>query len=91
MLTMNDLGAAGDRFNEALSQMQKSVETLAERVKVAHQKSDDDLREASQEIVRLKTALSELQKKHEDLRVVAELASTRIDGAAVKVRSLLES
>ena len=47
---MDSLEAAGGRFDEALGQMQKSVQTFAERVRVAHQKSDDDLRKASQEI-----------------------------------------
>ena len=87
---MDNLEAAGDRFDEALSQMQGSVEAFAERVRVSLQKSEDDLHEASQEIVRLKKALSELQMKHDDLRAAAELVSTRMDGAAVKVRSLLE-
>ena len=91
MLTMDSLEAAGGRFDEALGQMQKSVQTFAERVRVAHQKSDDDLRKASKEIARLEKTLSELQEKHDNLKAAAELVSSRIDSATVKVRGLLES
>ena len=87
---MDSLEAAGDRFEEALNQMQKSLDAVNGRVKVALRKSDEDLGAANSEIIRLKTALAELQKKHDGLRAVAEVVSNRIDGATVKVRSLLE-
>ena len=87
---MDSLEAAGDRFEEALNQMQKSLDTVNGRVKVALRKSDEDLRAANDEVVRLRSALAELQAKHDDLRAVAEVVSTRIDDATVKVRSLLE-
>ena len=87
---MDSLEAAGDRFEEALNQMQKSLDTVSGRVKVALRKSDEDLRAANDEVVRLRSALAELQTKHDDLRAVAEVVSTRIDDATVKVRSLLE-
>jgi len=87
---MDSLEAAGDRFEEALNQMQKSLDTNKGRVEVALRKSAEDLREANDEVVRLKGALAELQSKHDDLRAVAEVVSTRIDNATVKVRSLLE-
>ena len=87
---MDSLEAAGDRFEEALNQMQKSLDTVNGRVKVALRKSDEDLRAANDEVVRLRSALAELQTKHDDLREVAEVVSTRIDNATVKVRSLLE-
>ena len=89
-LIMDSLEAAGDRFEEALSQMQKSLDTVNGRVKVALRKSDEDLRAANDEVIRLKSALTELQRKHDDLRAVAEVVSSRIDDATVKVRSLLK-
>jgi len=87
---MDNLEAAGDRFQEALNQMQKSLDTINGRAKAALRKSDEDLCAANDEVIRLKSVLAELQKKHDDLRAVAELVSTRIDEATVKVRSLLE-
>ena len=87
---MDSLEAAGDRFEEALSQMQKSLDTVNGRVEVALRKSGEDLRAANDEVIRLKSALTELQRKHDDLRAVAEVVSSRIDDATVKVRSLLE-
>ena len=87
---MDSLEAAGDRFEEALNQMQKSLDTVNGRVKVALRKSDEDLRAANDEVIRLKSALTELQRKHDDLRAVAEVVSSRIDDATVKVRSLLK-
>ena len=87
---MDSLEAAGDRFQEALNQMQKSLDTINGRVQAALRKSDEDLCVANDEVIRLKSVLAELQRKHDDLRAVAELVSTRIDDATVKVRSLLE-
>ena len=89
-LIMDSLEAAGDRFQEALNQMQKSLDTINGRVQAALRKSDEDLCVANDEVIRLKSVLAELQRKHDDLRAVAELVSTRIDDATVKVRSLLE-
>ena len=87
---MDSLEAAGDRFQEALNQMQKSLDTINGRVQAALRKSDEDLCVANDEVIRLKSVLAELQRKHDDLRAVAELVSTRTDDATVKVRSLLE-
>ena len=87
---MDSLEAAGDRFDEALNQMQKSLDTVNERVTVALRRSEEDLCAANDEIIRLKNAFADLQRKHDDLRSVAGVVSTRIDHATVKVRSLLE-
>ena len=89
-LIMDSLEEAGDRFEESLNRMQKSLDAVNERVKAALRKSDEDLCAANDEVTRLKSALAELQRKHENLRAVAEVVSTRIDDATVKVRGLLE-
>ena len=88
---MDNLEAAAGRFSEALSQMQKSLEAAAERAGVAIRKSDEDLHAANEEIARLQEALVELEGKHEKLRAVVERTSVRINGATMKVRSLMES
>jgi len=87
---MDNLEAAAGRFSEALSQMQKSLEAVAERAGDAIRKSDEDLNAANDEIARLKKALVDLEGKHKKLRAVAEKVSVRINGATMKVRSLVE-
>ena len=87
---MDNLEAAAGRFSEALSQMQNSLDAVSERAGAAIRKSDEDLHAANKEIARLKEALVELEGKHEKLRAVAERVSVRINGATMKVRSLVE-
>ena len=87
---MENLEAAAGRFSEALSQMQNSLEAAAERAGAAIRKSDEELHAANEEIDHLKKLLAELEGKHEKLRAVTEKASIRINGATMKVRSLVD-
>ncbi len=87
---MDNLEAAAGRFSETLNQMQKSLEAAAERAGAAVRKSDEELHTANEEIARLKKVLAELEGEHEKLRAVAAKASARINGATMKVRSLVE-
>ena len=89
-LNMDGLEAAGDRFDEALSQMQKSLDAAVQRVDVALRRSDEELKNSAEEIVRLKEALADLQKRYDDLHAVSEVVSRRVDDTNAKVRSLME-
>ncbi|MEE2694458.1 MAG: hypothetical protein VX884_03125 [Pseudomonadota bacterium] len=87
---MDNLEAAAGRFSEALSQMERSLDAAIERAGLAIRNSDEDLHAANEEIVRLKKALAELERKHENLRAVAARTAERIDSTTIKVRSLVE-
>tara|TARA_Y100000588_G_scaffold364446_1_gene428097 strand:+ start:111 stop:377 length:267 start_codon:yes stop_codon:yes gene_type:complete len=87
---MDNLEAAAGRLSDALSQMQKSLEAAEERAGAAARKSEEELHAAYEEIAHLKKLFAELEGKHEKLRAVTEKASIRINGATMKVRSLVE-